>query len=58
MVLEQARAAELVAQLRAGHTLMDYDQVVKELDRIAAYVSRELGKLGTGSRFTMTLSTP
>jgi hypothetical protein len=46
MVLEQARAAELVSQLRAGHPFMDYDQVGKELDRIAAYVTRELGKLG------------
>ena len=46
MVLEQARASELVAQLRAGHPFMDYDQVGKELDRIASYVSRELGKLG------------
>jgi hypothetical protein len=46
VVLETARAAELVAQLRAGHPFMDYDQVGKELDRIAAYVLRELGKLG------------
>jgi hypothetical protein len=45
-VLETARAAELVAQLRAGHPFLDYDQVGAELDRIAAYVSRELGKLG------------
>jgi hypothetical protein len=46
MVLETARAAEVMAQLRAGHPFMDYSQVGEELDRIAAYVLRELGKLG------------
>jgi hypothetical protein len=45
-VLEQARAVELVAQLRAGEPFMTHDQVGKELDRISAYVLRELGKLG------------
>jgi hypothetical protein len=45
-VLEQARAAELVAQLRAGDPFITYAQVGEEVDRIAAYVQRELGKLG------------
>jgi hypothetical protein len=45
-VLEQAKAAELVAQLRTGDPFMTRDQVGKELDRISAYVVRELGKLG------------
>jgi hypothetical protein len=44
--LEVARFAEIVSQLRAGHPFMDYAQVGEELDRIAAYVLRELGKLG------------
>lgn len=44
--LERARGTELVAQLRAGDPFMDYNQVGKELDRIAVYVSRELEKLG------------
>jgi hypothetical protein len=45
-VLEMARAAELVAQLRGGDPFISRAQVGDELDRIAGYVSRELGKLG------------
>ncbi|MGA9223601.1 MAG: hypothetical protein WBZ57_20615 [Pseudomonas graminis] len=44
--LEMARAAELVAQLRAGDPFISRAQVGDELDRIAGYVVRELGKLG------------
>ncbi len=45
-VLEQAKTAELVAQLRTGDPFMNRDQVDQELDRISAYVIRELRKLG------------
>lgn len=45
--LEQARAAELVARLRAGDPFLSAAQVDKELDRIAAYVLRELVKIGS-----------
>jgi hypothetical protein len=45
-VLEQAQAAELVAQLRAGEPFISFAQVGEEVDRIAVYVQRELGKLG------------
>lgn len=45
-VLEQARAAELVARLRSGEPFIQPKQVGEELDRIAALVLRELAKLG------------
>jgi len=45
-VLEQARAAELVARLRSGEPFLTAEQVDADLDRISAYVSRELAKLG------------
>jgi hypothetical protein len=45
-VLEQARAAELVARLRSGELFLTADEVYKVVDRIAAYVARELVKLG------------
>jgi hypothetical protein len=45
-VLEQAGAAELVAQLRAGDPFISFALVGEEVDRIAVYVQRELGKLG------------
>lgn len=45
--LEQARTAELVAQLQAGDPFLSAAMVDKELDRISAYVLRELAKLGS-----------
>ena len=44
--LEQARTAELVAQLHAGDPFLSAAMVNKELDRISVYVLRELAKLG------------
>jgi hypothetical protein len=45
--LEQARTAELVARLQAGDPFLNAAMVDKELDRISAYVLRELAKLGS-----------
>jgi hypothetical protein len=45
-VLEQARANELVARLRSAEPFLTADEVYKVVDRIAAYVARELVKLG------------
>lgn len=44
--LEQARADELAARLHAGELFVHQDEVDAELDKIAAYVQRELRKLG------------
>lgn len=44
--LEQARAAELVARLRSGEPFLTADEVTKDVDRVAAYLARELAKLG------------
>lgn len=46
-VLEEERAVELAALLRSGEPFVHQDQVDKDLDRIAAYVLRELRKLGS-----------
>jgi hypothetical protein len=45
-VLERAKVTDIVAQLRAEEPFLSADRVDKELDRISAYVLRELAKLG------------
>lgn len=44
--LEDARTAELVAQLRIGNPFITYAEVGEEVERIAGYAQRELAKLG------------